>query len=109
MFPHFATKECQKKDWPFHKRECSSLQEWAKAAPSADLALPSDAVRCLGRLLWTRQKKGSTSKWVSISVFHHFVYLTLNFDRPKKLMRCGRVSEVSHSSVHRLIRTVDYR
>ncbi|KAG5719703.1 hypothetical protein E4T56_gene14863, partial [Termitomyces sp. T112] len=28
-----------------------------------DLTLPSDAVRCLGRLMWTRQKRGSGSKW----------------------------------------------
>ncbi|KAG6910722.1 hypothetical protein DXG01_008253 [Tephrocybe rancida] len=55
--------ECQNKDWPPHKRECSALQEWSKAAPSADLAVPSDAVRCLGRLMWTRQKKGLDSNW----------------------------------------------
>ncbi|KAG6834370.1 hypothetical protein H0H93_010086 [Arthromyces matolae] len=36
---------CQSKDWPSHKRECAALQEWAKAAPSPDLAVPSDAIR----------------------------------------------------------------
>ncbi|KAG6860720.1 hypothetical protein C0995_008163 [Termitomyces sp. Mi166 len=59
----YCDSECQNKDWPLHKRECSALQEWVKAAPSPDLALPSDAVRCLGRLMWTRQKKGSSSRW----------------------------------------------
>ncbi|KAG6811187.1 hypothetical protein H0H92_008627 [Tricholoma furcatifolium] len=59
----YCDSQCQTKDWPNHKRECSALQEWSKAAPSPDLAVPSDAVRCLGRLMWTRQKKGFDSNW----------------------------------------------
>ncbi|KAG5653308.1 hypothetical protein H0H81_001268 [Sphagnurus paluster] len=56
-------KVCQNKDWAIHKRECTALQEWAKAAPSPELFVPSDAVRCLGRLMWSRQKKGPDSTW----------------------------------------------
>ncbi|KAL1721019.1 hypothetical protein EV715DRAFT_249315 [Schizophyllum commune] len=61
---HYCNSECQNKDWATHKRECAALQEWAKHAPAAEVSVPSDAVRCLGRLLWKRQKKGLDSTWV---------------------------------------------
>ncbi|EIW77268.1 SET domain-containing protein [Coniophora puteana RWD-64-598 SS2] len=60
----YCDAECQKSDWRLHKHECGALQNWAKAAPSADLAVPSDAVRCMGRALRDRQKKGPESAWV---------------------------------------------
>ncbi|KAL1706917.1 hypothetical protein EV121DRAFT_256712 [Schizophyllum commune] len=60
---HYCNSECQNKDWATHKRECAALQEWAKHAPAAEVSVPSDAVRCLGRLLWKRQKKGLDSTW----------------------------------------------
>ncbi|KAL1743961.1 hypothetical protein HDZ31DRAFT_83068 [Schizophyllum fasciatum] len=60
---HYCNSECQSKDWWAHKRECTALQEWAKHAPSADVSVPSDAVRCLARWLWKRQKKGPESEW----------------------------------------------
>ena len=47
-----------------HKFECTALQKWASAAPSSELAIPSEAVRCLGRIAWTQQKKGLESIWV---------------------------------------------
>ncbi|KAF8067952.1 hypothetical protein FPV67DRAFT_1166626 [Lyophyllum atratum] len=59
----YCDAQCQNKDWALHKRECTAIQEWAKAAPSPDLLLPSDAVRCLGRLMWSREKKGLDSTW----------------------------------------------
>lgn len=40
------------------------MQKWAAAAPSTDVAIPSDAVRCIGRMLWNMQKKGLDSAWV---------------------------------------------
>lgn len=58
---------CQNKDWSLHKLECQALQQWASSAPSPDVEIPSDAVRCLGRILWNMAKKGLDSTWVRIS------------------------------------------
>ncbi len=55
---------CQTKDWSLHKRECIALQRWSASAPSADVSIPNDAVRCIARILWTSQKKGVNSLWV---------------------------------------------
>ncbi|KAJ3553381.1 hypothetical protein NM688_g3643 [Phlebia brevispora] len=52
-------------DWPFHKNECDALQQWAAVAPSPDVSVPSDAVRCIGRILWNIQRKGLDSVWAS--------------------------------------------
>ncbi|RDB18387.1 Histone-lysine N-methyltransferase ASHR1 [Hypsizygus marmoreus] len=60
----YCDSTCQNKDWVLHKRECAALQEWAKVAPSPDVSVPSDAVRCLGRLLWRRQQKSNDGTWV---------------------------------------------
>ncbi|KAH9940697.1 SET domain-containing protein [Amylocystis lapponica] len=59
----YCDSKCQNNDWPLHKSECAALQRWAAEAPSPDLAIPSDAVRCLGRMLWTRRKEGLDSVW----------------------------------------------
>ncbi|KIK95837.1 hypothetical protein PAXRUDRAFT_826610 [Paxillus rubicundulus Ve08.2h10] len=59
----YCNNSCQKTDWNLHKRECSALQTWAKAAPSDALAVPSDAVRCLGRILRQIKSKGLDSDW----------------------------------------------
>lgn len=58
-------QECQNKDWALHKPECAAIQRWAAAAPAPELAIPSDAIRCLGRVLWAWQKKGQESQLVS--------------------------------------------
>ncbi|KIP05657.1 hypothetical protein PHLGIDRAFT_73889 [Phlebiopsis gigantea 11061_1 CR5-6] len=57
----YCDSSCQNSDWYIHKSECQALQRWASSAPSADVGVPSDAVRCLGRTLWTMQKKGLDS------------------------------------------------
>ncbi|KAF9226289.1 SET domain-containing protein [Gyrodon lividus] len=59
----YCNSSCQKADWNLHKRECNALQKWAKAAPSAALAVPTDAVRCLGRILWQIKSRGLDSDW----------------------------------------------
>ncbi|KIJ09962.1 hypothetical protein PAXINDRAFT_138618 [Paxillus involutus ATCC 200175] len=59
----YCNNSCQKTDWNLHKRECSALQKWAKAAPSDALAVPSDAVRCLGRILRQIKSRGLDSDW----------------------------------------------
>ncbi|KAF8628054.1 hypothetical protein AX17_006058 [Amanita inopinata Kibby_2008] len=58
---YYCSSDCQSRDWPQHKQECIALQSWAKAAPSPETAVPSDAVRCLGRILWKKQKRGEKS------------------------------------------------
>lgn len=57
-------KVCQNRDWSMHKLECAALQKWASSAPSPELGIPSEAVRCLGRLTWMKQKKGVENSWV---------------------------------------------
>ncbi|KAF8632794.1 hypothetical protein AX15_001693 [Amanita polypyramis BW_CC] len=58
---YYCGTDCQTRDWSLHKQECIALQSWAKAAPSPEVAIPSDAVRCLGRILWRRKKSGNQS------------------------------------------------
>ncbi|KAF8920146.1 SET domain-containing protein [Mucidula mucida] len=59
----YCDSACQTKDWSLHKRECIALQRWSASAPSADVSIPNDAVRCIARILWTSQKKGVNSLW----------------------------------------------
>ncbi|KAF8827284.1 hypothetical protein HHX47_DHR5000914 [Lentinula edodes] len=55
---HYCDFNCQTNDWAIHKHECSSLQNWLQAAPSSDYPPPSDAIRCLSRMLWKMRKQG---------------------------------------------------
>ncbi|EIN09090.1 SET domain-containing protein [Punctularia strigosozonata HHB-11173 SS5] len=57
---HYCSQKCQNADWKAHKPECDALQRWATAAPSPDLAVPEEAVRCLGRMLWQKQRNPSS-------------------------------------------------
>ncbi|ESK87070.1 n-lysine methyltransferase smyd2-like [Moniliophthora roreri MCA 2997] len=75
----YCNAECQTSDWSIHKHECAALQRWFKAASAAgpspeeantsDDAVehvvrpPSDAIRCMARILWKKQKKGFNSVW----------------------------------------------
>ncbi|KAJ7686194.1 SET domain-containing protein [Mycena rosella] len=58
---YYCDSMCQNIDWPLHKHECAALQ---RIAASGDPSIPSDAIRCLGRIMWKRQKQGPTSAWV---------------------------------------------
>ncbi|KAI8986911.1 SET domain-containing protein [Trametes punicea] len=60
---YYCHQECQNRDWTWHKQECSALQKWAASAPSQEVSVPGDAVRCLGRILWGSQKEGLDSNW----------------------------------------------
>lgn len=77
--PVYHEQTCQKADWSMHKPECSALQRWAKAAPSAELGIPNDAVRCLGRILWQMRSKGLDSGWVSHLVIMFLVRRPLTY------------------------------
>ncbi|KAJ4472771.1 hypothetical protein C8J55DRAFT_579714 [Lentinula edodes] len=59
---HYCDSNCQTNDWTIHKHECSSLQNWLQAAPSSDYPPPSDAIRCLSRMLWKMRKQGSHAR-----------------------------------------------
>ncbi|KAG8993352.1 hypothetical protein FRB94_010836 [Tulasnella sp. JGI-2019a] len=64
----YCSKKCQTSDWQAHKHECASLQYWMTSsthatvpilAPKNDDAgasIPGEAIRCLGRLLWLKEK-----------------------------------------------------
>ncbi|KAJ6614749.1 hypothetical protein B0H10DRAFT_2165021 [Mycena sp. CBHHK59/15] len=56
----YCDSSCQNSDWPLHKHECAALQ---RISSSGDASIPSDAIRCLGRIMWKRQKQGPTSDW----------------------------------------------
>ncbi|KAK7046540.1 histone-lysine N-methyltransferase ASHR1 [Favolaschia claudopus] len=57
---YYCDSTCQNLDWTFHKNECIALQ---RVAASGETAIPSDAIRCLGRIMWKRQKQGPASPW----------------------------------------------
>ncbi|KAG1722630.1 uncharacterized protein EDB91DRAFT_202837 [Suillus paluster] len=59
----YCNATCQTNDWLLHRLECSALRNWAKSAPSKNLSVPSDAVRCLGRILWQKRQEGFDSSW----------------------------------------------
>ncbi|KAF6756373.1 hypothetical protein DFP72DRAFT_1044946 [Ephemerocybe angulata] len=64
----YCSPECQQRDWSLHKNECTALQQWFKAASAErsdgqEVRPPSDALRCLGRILWKRQKLGASNTW----------------------------------------------
>lgn len=39
------------------------MRRWAAGAPSLDVAIPAEPIRCLGRVLWGKQKRGLDSVW----------------------------------------------
>ncbi|KAF5327714.1 hypothetical protein D9619_004677 [Psilocybe cf. subviscida] len=55
----YCDDACQKRDWIFHKHECAAVQKWYSSSNS----VPGDAIRCLGRILWRKQKLGRESVW----------------------------------------------
>ncbi|KAJ7135808.1 hypothetical protein C8R44DRAFT_952340 [Mycena epipterygia] len=57
---YYCDSVCQNLDWPTHKHECGALQ---RIAAAGDTSIPSDAIRCLGRIMWKRQKQGPTNAW----------------------------------------------
>ncbi|CAA7268850.1 unnamed protein product [Cyclocybe aegerita] len=57
---HYCDSACQSADWSLHKQECAAVQRWS----SSNLGtIPGDAIRCLGRILWRRQKRERESIW----------------------------------------------
>ncbi|KZT66576.1 SET domain-containing protein [Daedalea quercina L-15889] len=58
----YCENKCQAADWNVHKYECKALQKWEESAPS-DARIPSDALRCLGRILWGFRIHGLDSEW----------------------------------------------
>ena len=42
------------------------MRRWAAGAPSPDVAIPAEPIRCLGRVLWGKQKRGLDSVWVRV-------------------------------------------
>jgi len=59
----YCDSQCQNNDWQTHKKECEALKRWADGAPTPDVAIPAEPIRCLGRLLWSKQKHKSGSVW----------------------------------------------
>lgn len=78
-------QRCQNNDWPIHKNECAALQRWASSAPSSEVSVPSDAVRCLGRILWVSKQEGLDSVWVSPDRFARLCTLGLNRAQAKEI------------------------
>ncbi|KAF8268346.1 SET domain-containing protein [Lactarius quietus] len=59
----YCNAACQNNDWTLHKKECNAMQRWAAGAPSPDVAIPAEPIRCLGRVLWGKRKHGLDSVW----------------------------------------------
>ncbi|KAJ7310714.1 hypothetical protein DFH08DRAFT_918265 [Mycena albidolilacea] len=57
---YYCDSTCQNADWPLHKNECVALQ---RILASGETSIPSEAIRCLGRIMWKRQKQGPLSAW----------------------------------------------
>ncbi|KAH9924151.1 SET domain-containing protein [Fomitopsis serialis] len=58
----YCEDKCQTIDWSVHKYECRALQKWEESAPSS-AKVPSDAIRCLGRIVWGFKLQGLDSEW----------------------------------------------
>ncbi|KAI9453061.1 SET domain-containing protein [Russula earlei] len=59
----YCNPTCQTNDWALHRKECAAMQRWAAGAPSSDVAVPAEPIRCLGRMLWGKRKRGLNSVW----------------------------------------------
>ncbi|KAF8157108.1 hypothetical protein B0H34DRAFT_849014 [Crassisporium funariophilum] len=61
----YCDSKCQNADWVFHRYECVALQRWGSSTSetSGSPTIPGDAIRCLGRILWRKQKLGRDSVW----------------------------------------------
>ncbi|KAJ6484472.1 hypothetical protein C8R47DRAFT_1280715 [Mycena vitilis] len=57
---YYCDSTCQNADWSLHKNECAAIQ---RIAAAGETSLPSDAIRCLGRIMCKRQKQGPSSVW----------------------------------------------
>ncbi|KIM40724.1 hypothetical protein M413DRAFT_446114 [Hebeloma cylindrosporum] len=60
---YYCDEKCQAADWTFHRHECTGIQKWVAKRPSGSSSFPGDAIRCLVRILWRKQKLGSQSVW----------------------------------------------
>jgi MYND finger len=60
----YCNSDCQLGDWSAHKAECACLQRLISISSDHESAIPPDAVRCLGRILFLKQKRGLSSKLV---------------------------------------------
>ncbi|KAH9985658.1 SET domain-containing protein [Russula compacta] len=97
----YCNATCQNNDWALHKKECAAMQRWAAGAPSPDVAIPAEPIRCLGRVLWGRQKRGLDSVWTreidamqsqaaeSHTHLAHAVIRYLGFTAPEELVPFG--------------------
>ena len=53
------------------------MRRWAAGAPSPDVAIPAEPIRCLGRVLWGKQKRGLDSVWVRVDQVQFKIILSL--------------------------------
>ncbi|KZO93300.1 SET domain-containing protein [Calocera viscosa TUFC12733] len=58
----YCSSECQKYDWKGHKEECRALKA-LRSHGDQDPGMPGEAVRALGRLVWTRKRVGGDTAW----------------------------------------------
>ncbi|KAF8960017.1 hypothetical protein BDZ97DRAFT_1355582 [Flammula alnicola] len=63
---YYCDAKCQSRDWTFHRQECTAIQRWSSSlqrSGSDSLVIPGDAIRCLARIVWRKQKLGHDSVW----------------------------------------------
>lgn len=99
-------QECQNLDWAGHKLECAALRQWASSSRTAAsekstsddlksqefIPIPNEAIRVLGRLLWSMEAKGLHSHWVRLSLQNvRILGKLMLFCRLKRFIKCNLV------------------
>ena len=78
----------------FHKLECAAIQRWSDASRKTEgdaPVVPADAIRCLARMVWRKQKLGAESAWVCASPLL-WGWVVMFLIRLKRLMLWNPVS-----------------
>jgi hypothetical protein len=76
------------------------MRRWAAGAPSPDVAIPAEPIRCLGRVLWGKQKRGLDSVWVRCRTTLAITCSLMYYSRRVRWTRCNLVRVSSLGRAH---------
>jgi len=72
-----STASCQKADWTLHRQERAAIERWMNSTSNPP-SVPSDAIRCLGRILWNKNILGKKSVWVCLPFPSNYLSVSMN-------------------------------